>query len=447
VDGLRALAVLPVVLLHAGVPGLPGGFAGVDVFFVISGYLIAGTVLADLERGRFGLTAFYWRRARRILPALVVLLASAVAAWAILLPADLREFGWSTVAAATFWSNLHFWKSTNYFAIDAGLRPLLHTWSLSVEEQYYIVAPVAMWVVHRFMGRRWLLVLVPLIALSSPSPRGGTTAAASATFYLLPTRAWELMLGALLVVRPPPAARSAREASLLGLLGLALLVWTYATLSKDDPFPGLGALAPCLGALLLIHAGSGPRAGSPRASCRCRPSWAWAHLLLAVPRPLAHHRLRRPTPRSAPTSTRGPSSSPSLLLAWLSWRLVEQPFRAPLPRNRPAVIFPLSGAGIAACALVGWAFVAGDGLPRRFPGFAARAVAVEPWRNGTCFNENGPLDGFTVEGCVRDLASAARASSVGATRSRPTACRASRPTPSGSGPTSSSTPTRAARRC
>ena len=164
IDGLRAVAVLPVVLFHFGISAIPGGFTGVDIFFVISGYLITGSLLDDLERGQFSIVSFYWRRARRILPALIfVTLLTCIAALFILLPSDLHEFSLSVIAASTFWSNIYFWKTSNYFSIDAELRPLLHTWSLSVEEQYYIFAPILMFLIYRYFGKRWLTILLPII--------------------------------------------------------------------------------------------------------------------------------------------------------------------------------------------------------------------------------------------------------------------------------------------
>ncbi|RUY15206.1 acyltransferase, partial [Mesorhizobium sp. M7A.F.Ca.CA.001.13.2.1] len=167
-----------------GVSAIPGGFTGVDIFFVISGYLISGSLLDDLERGQFSIGRFYWRRARRILPALtfVILLAS-IAAWFILLPSDLHEFSLSVIAASTFWSNIYFWKTTNYFSIDAELRPLLHTWSLSVEEQYYIFAPILLYLIHRYVSKRWLTVLLPMAVGSFALAVIATSLAPTAGFY------------------------------------------------------------------------------------------------------------------------------------------------------------------------------------------------------------------------------------------------------------------------
>ena len=167
IDGLRALAVIPVILFHAGFEAFSGGFVGVDVFFVLSGYLITTIILSDLELGKFSLLNFYERRARRILPALfLVILVSIPFAWAWLLPTDMRDFSQSLVAVATFTSNILFWRESGYFDEAAELKPLLHTWSLSVEEQFYVLYPLFLLLFWRF-GKRILLVLVGLTFIAS----------------------------------------------------------------------------------------------------------------------------------------------------------------------------------------------------------------------------------------------------------------------------------------
>ena len=156
IDGLRALAVVPVILYHAGFPGFSGGFLGVDIFFVISGYLIGGIIYSELLSGSFSILRFYERRARRILPALfAVTLASTVAAWLWLSPEALSDYGKSLVAVTAFASNIHFWREAGYFATDAGLNPLLHTWSLAVEEQFYIFFPLLMAAMMLLHGAPW----------------------------------------------------------------------------------------------------------------------------------------------------------------------------------------------------------------------------------------------------------------------------------------------------
>ncbi len=156
IDGLRAIAVLAVLFFHCGIPGVTGGYVGVDVFFVISGYVIASTLLRDLEAGRFSIRSFYERRVRRIFPPLIFTFVVCWAlAWWLLLPSDFLDFSRSLLSSAASFSNMYFWKYSGYFENGAELRPLLHTWSLSVEEQFYLIAPAAMWVCYRFLGARF----------------------------------------------------------------------------------------------------------------------------------------------------------------------------------------------------------------------------------------------------------------------------------------------------
>ena len=193
IDGLRALAVVPVILFHAGFQAFSGGFVGVDVFFVISGYLITSIILAELETGTFSVVNFYERRARRILPALFfVMLACLPFAWLWLLPDYLKSFSQSLVAVPVFASNILFWITSGYFEPAAELKPLLHTWSLAVEEQYYVFFPLFLMLTWR-LGRRWILsILAVLLVVSLAAAEWGSHAEPVPTFFLLPTRGWEL---------------------------------------------------------------------------------------------------------------------------------------------------------------------------------------------------------------------------------------------------------------
>ncbi len=258
VDGLRTIAVVPVVLFHAGMPFFSGGFVGVDVFFVISGYLITNLILNDLDRGGFSIANFYQRRIRRIFPALAVVFAFCLAAgFALLTPEDYAGLGRSIVASSAFASNIYFWRSTNYFAPDSDAEPLLHTWSLSVEEQYYVFYPLLLLVLARLRWppARWLIgiVVVSLIAatlLVFYKP--------SATFYLLPTRAWELMIGGVVAIADNDLQRGRLTRTLAGLAGLAAILLPVLLYTSRTPFPGLAALPPTIGAALIIWSGGAP---------------------------------------------------------------------------------------------------------------------------------------------------------------------------------------------
>ncbi|MCA0035391.1 acyltransferase family protein [Mesorhizobium sp. B263B2A] len=410
IDGLRAIAVLPVVLFHFGVSAIPGGFTGVDIFFVISGYLISGSLLDDLERGQFSIGRFYWRRARRILPALtfVIVLAS-IAAWFILLPTDLHEFSLSVIAASTFWSNIYFWKTTNYFSIDAALRPLLHTWSLSVEEQYYIFAPILVYLIYRYASKRWLTILLPIAIGSFAVAVMATTLAPTAGFYLLPTRVWELALGAMLMLKRPPALASRLAMELIGLAGFVLVAAGFLTISESDPFPGYNALLPCVGTALLIYAGTdraGAKGPAPIATRVLRfAPLVWVGLisysLYLVHWPINSfvHYLSL---RAIGVPTIVAMTVGSFALATFSWKYVEQPFRQKRAFTAPLPIFAFSATAIALLCVVGLTGVLGNGFPQRFPDFSTERIRVGDWRNGVCFNEGGTrIETWNLADCTR----------------------------------------------
>src|SRR5687768_8357422 len=215
VDGLRAVAVLAVLAFHAFPHAMPGGFAGVDVFFVISGFLITGIILDDLERGRFTIAGFYWRRIRRIFPALIlVLTACLVLGWVLLLPDEYRQLGKHVAAGAGFIANLALWAEAGYFDWSAELKPLLHLWSLGVEEQYYLVWPLLL-----LFFRRWTLGLIVGIGVLSFALNLYMTAKyPSAAFYLPMTRFWELLIGSALAYRAHHGFSNPK-----GFLGAALV--------------------------------------------------------------------------------------------------------------------------------------------------------------------------------------------------------------------------------
>lgn len=256
IDGLRAVAVLLVLMFHLGL-GVPGGYVGVDVFFVISGFLITGIIKRELDQGEFTFTGFYARRARRILPALLtVLLLSSVAALFILLPSDLERFSQSVVATLLSVSNFWFWSQGGYFGAASEMAPLLHTWSLAVEEQFYLLLPVVLLLLRR-CGPHWDRRLLLAVCVS--------TFAASAwfvptrtpeVFYFTPFRAWELLTGSLLALYRPTELRSNLSRQSLAAVGLLLILVPAFLYTSETVFPGPAAALPCLGAALLIWVGS-----------------------------------------------------------------------------------------------------------------------------------------------------------------------------------------------
>ena len=260
IDGLRCVAISTVVLSHAGVPWFAGGYVGVDVFFVISGYLITRILRAGLDDYPRSIATFYERRARRILPALMVAVAAVLVAGAwVLGPTPFERLAQSTIATTLFVSNLWFWNSSSdYFGADVRFEPLLHTWSLAVEEQFYIVFPLLLALMARARRRlvRPLIAGICLVSLGMAVHALATDRPQSA-FYLLQSRAWELGIGALLALSaiPVPRQRGVVE-SLAVLAGAGILVPVFFY-DVATPFPGLAALPPCVGTAMLIWLGGG----------------------------------------------------------------------------------------------------------------------------------------------------------------------------------------------
>lgn len=258
IDGLRAVAVVPVVLYHLGGGHIvPGGYVGVDIFFVISGYLITQLISAEMHAGRYSIAGFYARRARRIFPALFVMCAIYLALVVrFYVPDEVDTFRRSLIATTFFFSNIYFYFTQGYFSPAAVTKPLLHTWSLAVEEQYYIGFPIVLLLVRRYCARREKPILMGLALLSLLSSAWLVWSDPPAAFYLPQSRAWELLLGSLLAIGAWPAVRKAASAEVLGALGLTLIAVSVFFYRNGTPFPGLAALTPCIGAALVIHSGA-----------------------------------------------------------------------------------------------------------------------------------------------------------------------------------------------
>ncbi|MCW3845885.1 acyltransferase [Sphingomonas sp. LB-2] len=366
IDGLRALAVLPVVLFHSGIPGFSGGYVGVDIFFVISGFLITRIIYSELIAGSFSIVHFYERRARRILPALTVVLIAATGVAALLMSAtDMIQYAKALTATVFFASNLWFRNQTGgYFEPDVETHPLLHTWSLAVEEQFYIVFPLLLMACVRFLpGRVKPIVLLGTLA-SFAFAVWQVRASPNAAFYLAPARAWELGLGSVLALGLVPAVRHGTTREVLGWSAIALIVMPVLLYTSATPFPGLAALPPCLGAALIIQLGD---SGAGR-MLGWRPLifiglisyslylWHWPVIVL----------LKGVLAVSAlPASWGAIGIAVSLVLATLSWRFVEQPFRSRARIGRRS-IFLLSGCAMAGLVALAAGLWISRGLPARF---------------------------------------------------------------------------------
>ncbi|HEV2701284.1 MAG TPA: acyltransferase family protein [Steroidobacteraceae bacterium] len=330
IDGLRAIAVLLVVLYHYGVPGFRGGFVGVDVFFVISGFLITAHIAADLRAGRFSLLAFYERRIRRILPALFVMYGLVLLAGTVVLfPPELRFLSRIGAYVVPFLANFALYRNAGMYGGQfADQVVLLHTWSLAVEEQFYLFFPVLMLAIAALCRTRYAAVLWPLALISFAACVVAVRFFPLAAFYLAPFRAWELLAGALLALGQfaPPRIAGMRTAA--ALVGLALIAIADLVLSIDSPYPSELTLLPCLGAVLILHAtcdrGSAPGALLCHGVLRRIGLWSYSLYLVHWPLLLlAKYYAFDPLSVTARIVLLGAT----LLLAALSWRYVEQPFR------------------------------------------------------------------------------------------------------------------------
>ena len=343
IDGLRAVAVLSVLASHLGLERAKGGFVGVDVFFVISGYLISSIILTDIAEGHFSIVAFYERRIRRIFPALFcVLFVSTIFALIYLLPIELVDYSNSMLAATFSCSNFYFWQHSDYFSSPT-LNPLLHTWSLAVEEQFYILFPIFLLLVRGFFRRRFKTSISVLWTVSFLLSIVVVHYDRSTAFYMPYTRAWELLTGTLLSLKLFPRMNSAWVRNLATLAGGAMIIYPVLFYTPATPFPGLAALVPCLGSVLIIGPGE---SGSSLAGAALswRPIvfvglisyslylWHWpvivlswmgllispAHLMaLGLPKVFTISRLYRMAVVGV-----------SFVLAVLSYKFVEKPFRS-----------------------------------------------------------------------------------------------------------------------
>lgn len=387
IDGLRGIAVLAVLFYHANL-GCPGGYVGVDVFFVISGYLITSLILREIRDGTFRLALFWERRVRRILPALSALLLGTLGlGWFLLLPTEFKDLCASVAAQAGMLSNVYFWLRSGYFEVASASRPLLHLWSLAVEEQFYVLLPLALLGLSRLGRGATIGGLSTLLGLSFGLNLVGVRWFPEGTYLLLPTRAWELLIGSLAGLLPPPPAGwrwRCEGIAALGLGGLAVAVFAF---SKTTVFPGAAALLPCLGTAALIWAGSRPRAGEDGRAGAWGISrllagtvlrsvglisyslYLWHWPLLVVAR-LACVRDLTPLERVACLLA-------SVVLASLSYWLIERPFRSRRPqRAAPRRVLATGAACLALFLAAGSAGALSDGLPHRFPASTQRYLEV-----------------------------------------------------------------------
>lgn len=341
IDGLRGIAVLAVLFFHTNVPCFTGGFVGVDVFFVISGYLITSIILKEIKAENFSIARFYERRIRRIFPALFPVIAFVLVIGAYLFDANaFKDLGRSIAATTLFSSNILFWRESGYFDAPSLLKPLLHTWSLAVEEQFYIFFPLALMAIHRYLKEKYFLWVVIAFIISLVASIYGVTHRPSATFYLVPTRAWELMVGSILAFGTLPDLTKDWQRNTLTISGLALILFSIFFYTEATPFPGIAALAPVIGSGLIIYSG---RLGTYQAQRLLTAPPLVFIGLISYSLYLWHWPLVAFTKYFLFKPLTGIDSAAiivtSLLIASFSWKFIEQPFRGkrPLLRERKSL--------------------------------------------------------------------------------------------------------------
>ena len=398
IDGLRALAVVAVVCYHASLSFASGGFVGVDVFFVISGYLISSIIMRDIGQNRFSVLTFYERRIRRIFPAMLAMFVVVSAfAYRLLLPSELVTYGQSLLAALFSGSNFFFWKQNGYFDAANIYKPLLHTWSLSVEEQFYLLFPPFLLLLQKFAQKKMKAAIVSLAILSFAASALIARDNQTAAFYFTPLRAWELLIGTILSQKYLPQMRSdlsRNTASILGVLSILLPMHFY---TEATHFPGFAAVPPCVGAALIIAAGEGGPSVIGRV-LSWRPIvfiglisysiylWHWPLVvfqtsdLVLVPGAYLDRHIVRPAILVG-----------SIVLGYLSWRFIEQPFRAGKTRMSRPKLFILAGSSALVLSVFAGTMIAAKGVPSRYRQDALALAKYlnepikEPWRQDVCF--------------------------------------------------------------
>lgn len=396
IDGLRGIAVLLVLLFHSGLSFIPGGFIGVDVFFVISGYLITSIILVDAKNDQFSYLHFYERRARRILPALYVMaMFVLIVTLFIQVPSDLLKTVKTLLFAVLFSSNVFFWRTTDYFSGASDFEFFLHTWSLGVEEQFYFLFPLVILLLVK--RGTWLLRLTLLALLVSFVLSVYTSYHHEwASYYLLPSRAWQMMMGALLAIMSVNVSLSRRMANSLGVLAILLIVVPAIYYTKQTRFPGVAALAPTFGAALVIFVGGIATTHWVGRFLSSRVMtfvgvisyslylWHWP-IFAFLRNYQADVRL------DLSLSLMGIVAS--IVMAYLSWRYVEAPFRNKARFSRGA-IFRIAAVSSASVLAVCVAIIVFQGVPSRIDPKIVRLSAV---------SESGVIDNPCMTKTAKDI--------------------------------------------
>ncbi len=401
IDGLRAIAVLSVLFYHTGIPLFSGGFAGVDVFFVISGYLITTIIVKEIDAKEFSLAKFYAGRIRRIFPALFIVMIFTLITSLILFDAEnFKQFGQSLFAASFFFANILFWNQSGYFDAPSSLKPLLHVWSLSVEEQYYIVFPILVVFLSSHFRRKppFFLISFTIISflLSIYAMSYGKT---SSAFYLPHLRIWELLCGSILAFKLFPKPKNHSLAKILGLSGLALISFAVFYYTTDTNFPGWSALPPVLGSILIIHSDAQHTSWANKIlSSRhlvfigkisySLYLWHWPIIVFGK-----YFIIRLPTAYEMAGLI-----FLSLIASVISWKFIETPFRTRSIENTTQ-LFSYASISMLVMSLIGLSIYFNNGFPQRIKEIPVNTTTQSEFNWRKCdYTEN--IHGSTPPICL-----------------------------------------------
>ncbi|MPT49216.1 MAG: acyltransferase [Sphingobium sp.] len=412
IDGLRSIAVIPIVLFHAGISAMSGGFIGVDIFFVISGYLITSIIVREMNEDRFSIVEFYRRRVVRIFPALIfMLLAVLLAGTFIMLPQELSGLGHSAIAAMLFAANIYFWFTADYFDSSAETKPLLHTWSLGVEEQFYLLFPLLLLLVIRYAPSRMRTILAAMTFISFLIGGYATLKHPQAAFYLIPARAWELGIGAMIAVGCYPSLRSEKVRNGIAIFAILLILFGLFWITPSSLFPAPWAVIPCMGAAVLIIYGENTLIGNILSTSPVRWIGKISYSLYLWHWPIiTFYRLR--------TGVDLQMGETILLLALsfvaaaLSYYFVEQPVMARLRSSKKSGPILIGGfAGLGAVVLAGIFVVVNAKSFNQLSPVAAKVASYSDYRSlpdykvqfrrGPCFAGQNDAAQFDPALCLK----------------------------------------------
>lgn len=415
IEGLRAIAVLAIVLFHIGYKQLPGGYVGVDIFFVISGFLIGRNITTGIDAGTFKLSTFYRARIKRIFPAFAVtVLVTTIVSVLLLFPTSLIDYAKSALSTLVYGSNFYFWTTAGYFDAPAASKPLLHTWSLAVEEQFYVVLPLLLMMLKPMSRQMVTWIVIGVAAASLALCVVFTTMQPEAAFYLLPFRAWELLMGVIIARLPEWTTQRDWLRNAVAGAGLVLIAVSIVVFTEEMAFPGWIAIIPCAGAAMVIASGTG-MAGRGKQTLVHRMVGIWPMRWtgrVSYSMYLWHWPLIVLAKEAIPAEYFSGTGKIIVLvatvaMAWLSWRFIEEPLRHTQASKK--TVFGAYAAASVALAVFAGALVALNGMPGRFPPKALEAARLINNNDAILFNDgacmmgtgNSKLSDFDPSKCLK----------------------------------------------